>query len=343
MAILKRVGKTCTTYRVQVYHKKKVVADATFDRRRDATAFETAVKAKLQATGGYVDRSLAERMTLADALDKYVAEVSPTLKGGRTDKSRANIIKKYPIARLPLSAVKADDIRLFRDQRGQDVGPNSVRLDMALISQTFTQARSEWQMDYLNNPVTGVKKISLKGTQRDRRLHPGEYDRLMAAALLHDNAMRFLIPFAIETAMRQSEIAGIVPAWVSLKNRTVALPETKNGSPRVVPLSSLAYSIIAPLVASCVPGEPVFRYAKAHSISKAFPPICAGTLSEDGKKAEPITGLTFHDLRHEATSRLFEKGLSTEQVMAITGHKTYAMLARYTHLRHDQAVMDLLG
>jgi integrase len=48
-----------------------------------------------------------------------------------------------------------------------------------------------------------------------------------------------------------------------------------------------------------------------------------------------ITGLTFHDLRHEATSRLFEKGLNPMQVAAITGHKTLQMLKRYTHLRAE--------
>jgi integrase len=46
-----------------------------------------------------------------------------------------------------------------------------------------------------------------------------------------------------------------------------------------------------------------------------------------------IKDLHFHDLRHEAVSRLFEKGLTTEEVMGMSGHRTYAMLAHYTHLR----------
>ena len=69
---------------------------------------------------------------------------------------------------------------------------------------------------------------------------------------------------------------------------------------------------------------------RPHSISQAFKRVC---------KAAGIEGLTFHDLRHEATSRLFEKGLGLMEVASITGHKTMQMLKRYTHLR----VEDLVG
>ena len=54
-----------------------------------------------------------------------------------------------------------------------------------------------------------------------------------------------------------------------------------------------------------------------------------------------IDVLHFHDLRHEGISRLFEKGLTTEEVMQMSGHRTYAMLARYTHLRTDTLAAKL--
>ena len=54
-----------------------------------------------------------------------------------------------------------------------------------------------------------------------------------------------------------------------------------------------------------------------------------------------IVGLTFHDLRHEATSRLFEKGLNPVEVATITGHKDTRMLMRYTHLRAEDLVKKL--
>ena len=57
------------------------------------------------------------------------------------------------------------------------------------------------------------------------------------------------------------------------------------------------------------------------------------------KELSGIEDLRFHDLRHEATSRLFEKGLNTMEVASITGHEDLKMLKRYTHLRAE----DLVG
>jgi len=59
-------------------------------------------------------------------------------------------------------------------------------------------------------------------------------------------------------------------------------------------------------------------------------------------KRAGIEDLRFHDLRHEATSRFFEKGLNPMQVAAITGHKTLQMLKRYTHLRAED-LAKMLG
>jgi integrase len=67
-------------------------------------------------------------------------------------------------------------------------------------------------------------------------------------------------------------------------------------------------------------------------VSQAFERVC--------RKAG-IKGLRFHDLRHEATSRLFEKGLNTMEAAAVTGHKTLVMLKRYTHLRAEDLAEKL--
>ncbi len=66
---------------------------------------------------------------------------------------------------------------------------------------------------------------------------------------------------------------------------------------------------------------------------KAYEKDCA----EKGTKPDPgfLVDPTFHDLRHEATSRFFEKGLNPMQVASITGHKTLQMLKRYTHLKAE--------
>ncbi|AFS54372.1 site-specific integrase [Leptospirillum ferriphilum] len=99
---------------------------------------------------------------------------------------------------------------------------------------------------------------------------------------------------------------------VDLKKRTVTLPETKSGQKRIVPLSSVAFSILK-------------ERSGTRRLDGKVRDIGPDAISQDFAKAcrnAGITGLHFHDLRHEATSRLFEKGFDTMEVSTITGHKT---------------------
>ena len=184
--------------------------------------------------------------------------------------------------------------------------------------------------------------------KRDRRLVGDELPRLLAAAQAYGGSapqtaghIGPIIIWAIKTAMRRGEIAAM--RWENLDRttrsggneaRVLLIPETKNGTPRRVPLSTAALGVLDGLprrmghAAHNVDGR-VFAMHTG-SISRAFAEVC---------KAAGIEGLTFHDQRHDATSKLFERGLNPMQVAAITGHKTLQMLKRYTHLRAE----DLVG
>jgi integrase len=71
---------------------------------------------------------------------------------------------------------------------------------------------------------------------------------------------------------------------------------------------------------------------KPEEITQQFRRVC---------QSAGIKNFRFHDLRHEATSRLFEKGLSIVEVSAITGHRTLEMLNRYTHLKPEMLAQKL--
>jgi len=337
MAIQKRKWKNSYTYRVQVYSKGRVVANATFDRMKDAKSYEANVKAKL-STGEWVDKSAAENMILSEALDKYNDTESKKKKGDsyRRECSLAKQIKKYPLSNLPLSKIRSADVATFRDQRLKDVGVNSVRLSLALLGHVFTVAIQEWHMDYLDNPVHKIKKPSVHKTARDRRLVGDEEKRLLASAVEYGGSIADIINLALETAMRQGEIVSIKPEHVDLEKRLIHLFDTKNGEARSIPLSLKATAIMRSVMGS--PEASMFSLTDGEGVRTAWQRVCSRAKSEDRKEVQPLTNLRFHDLRHEATSRLFEKGLSTEQVMSITGHKTYSMLARYTHLKADDLV-----
>ena len=121
----------------------------------------------------------------------------------------------------------------------------------------------------------------------------------------------------------------------------MTLPETKNGEKRIVPLSTAAIRILE-RISRRIDGK--VWGVEPHSISQAFRKALSRArkayekeCEEKGQKSDPsfLVDLTFHDLRHEATSRLFEKGLNPMQVAAITGHKTLQMIKRYTHLKAE--------
>ena len=142
--------------------------------------------------------------------------------------------------------------------------------------------------------------------------------------------MRELIILALETGMRQGELLGLTWPNVDLNRRIATLADTKSGEGRSVPLSRRAVTTLE-LMPRRLDGA-VLSQASASSVSHKFAALC---------RAAEIEGLRFHDLRHEATSRLFELGLNPMEVAAITGHKTLIMLKRYTHLRAEDLALKL--
>lgn len=91
----------------------------------------------------------------------------------------------------------------------KEVSPNTVRLDLALLSHLFTIAVKEWGMARLVKPVMQIRKPKLP-QGRDRRLLPGELNRILSDS--ESPVLSDLVLFAIETAMRRSELAGMT--WV---------------------------------------------------------------------------------------------------------------------------------
>ena len=186
-------------------------------------------------------------------------------------------------------------------------------------------------------PVNPVKMITLPKSDkaRTRRLEAGEEQRLLIGA--NDQRQR-INTLALETGMRRGEILSIKKSHINYSKSVLLIPSTKTDQPRSIPLSSQALMALrGQLTASQKVSEGViplvestlFHY-RPRGLSGAFLKLCRKVKIDD---------LHFHDLRHEATSRLFEKGLNPVEVATITGHKDTKMLMRYTHLRAE----DLVG
>ncbi len=157
--------------------------------------------------------------------------------------------------------------------------------------------------------------------RRERRLSVSEYNYLVKGNY-PQLKLRNIIELAIETGMRRGEILNIKTEHIV--GQTLLIPQTKNGYSRTIPLTIRALNI---LKNSCLP----YAYT-ANALRLAW---------ERLKKNGNIKDLHFHDLRHEAISRFFEKGLSMPEVALISGHKDIRMLFRYTHLKADDIIFKI--
>lgn len=314
---------------------------ATFETKTEAMSWAADIESRM-GKGIWRDLGDADKTTLAECIERYRSEVTPLKKGAPQEQSRLNVLARSSLADCYMTNIRSKDVADYRNHRLKEVANNTIRNEMNLLSGIFETCRKEWGMEALQNSVRDVSRPS-PGKPRDRRLFPGEEERLLRAAKANRSPyIHPLIVLAIETAMRAGELAGLEWANVDLERRVGRLPDTKNGTVRDVPLSSRAATTLKSMPRR-LDGK-VFGYSTKpgiKSITHAFTSLCGQCTNPKGEP-DPVENLHFHDLRHEATSRLFEKGLNPMQVAAITGHKTLQMLKRYTHLKAED-LAKLLG
>ena len=305
----------------------------TFETRAEAEKWARVLESEMDR-GIYVPRSEAERTTLREALDRYIKEHLPRLSQTHfvINRNKVLSLQRRPLADKFLASIRGKDIADFiREREAERVSGNTIRLDLAILSKLFNLAINDWGMESLNNPVTRVSKPR-ENKGRERRLEEDEEERLLAAT---SPDMGNIIRLALETAMRREEISKLRWSDIDLERRTATLYETKNGETRSTPLSPRALKILHTIKTGPTGNdERVFNHSP-DAITQAMQRAC---------KSAEIYGLTFHDLRHEATSRLFENtDLDLMEIRSITGHKSLQMLARYSHLRMDRLADRLAG
>jgi integrase len=326
------VRKHGDKWQARIQRRDQPSISKSFHSKTDALKWARNVEAQLDL-GTFAPRQTMPR--LRSMVDRYVTEVTPTKKGDSQERYRAAQIKKTKLADMPMDRVDSSVIASYRDQRLKEVSNNTVRLELAFVSVVFEQSRKEWGLA-VSNPVRQIR-IPKPGKPRQRRLEPGEEEALLSAC--RTSGAYYLEQFvvlAIETGMRFGELAGIQREHINLSKRTIHLPDTKNGHARTVPLSSRALTAIQTLPTSI---EGRLFSPKPGSIRTAF--LIALTKARAASGGVFLEGLRFHDLRHEAVSRLFEKGLNPIEVGMVSGHRTLAMLQRYAHLRPEDLVTKL--
>lgn len=328
MATIRKRGNL--QWEARIRRKGWPVTCKTFETRVDAETWSRQIEGEMDR-GVFVSRTEAENTTLTQALDRYRDEYIPRLAQQQREKNRVAFLQKRLLASRFLASIRGKDIADFIKEREADgVGPNTIRLDLALISRLFEVAANDWGMESLSNPVRKVNKPKLPGG-RTRRLEGAEEQKLLEGCPL---PFARVVRFALETAMRREEIARLSWDYVDLNRRSAHLPKTKNGEARSVPLSPAALAVLQEVLAEDGNNGWVFCMS-ADAITQAM---------ERARKLAGIENLTFHDLRHEAISRLFENtDLDVMEIKTISGHRSMQMLARYSHLRAHRLAERLAG
>jgi integrase len=305
-----------------------------FNTKADAMKWARHVESQLDL-GVLPHKQVMPRLKTVVA--RYVEEVTPTKKGESQERYRANQFMKTKLADMHLDKITGEVVAQYRDARLKEVSPNTVRLELAFLSVVFEQCRKEWGLA-VSNPVRQIR-MPKPGKPRQRRLEAGEEGALLAACKTsRAYYLHSFVVLAIETGMRSGELLGMRWEHVNPTNRTVFLPDTKNGSPRTVPLSTRALNAILALPRA-INGR---LFSSGYlSIHKAFKLAVTKAQATQTDNVMFLRGLRFHDLRHEAVTRLFEKGLNPIEVSMVSGHKTLSMLQRYTHLRIEGLVAKL--
>lgn len=299
---------------------------------------------------GIKARRLRESMpTLAEALDRYLNEVSSTKKGHVQERSIARAWLGTRLAQRPVDRIRNTDLIAIRDAWQGECAPSTVVRRLALLSHVYTVIRKDWGFDALANPVQLVRRPAVDDA-RDRRfldrirlrgVSEGECPRQEVAWLIratNSQELPTILTVAVETGMRRSEIVGIRRENLDLQHGVVHIPHSKNGRSRDVPLTPVAREALRQWVVgkpmrgrifSMQPGSVTRAFIRARRRARRqYEELCRA----NGRRPNPayFNDLRFHDARHEGTSRLATV-FEIHELAKVNGNVDTRMLLRYYH------------
>jgi integrase len=338
-------------WRAQVRRKGTYVSNS-FRRRADAESW--ALEAERTIDKGLDPRSVNPRTvrSFGDIIDLHINDMLEVSKPIRRSKSAVLEALKIALGGYRLEEMTRSNLIEYGKKRAkQGAGPATLAVDFSFIGTLMTHAAAVHGISVFPEQVklarVALTRLGLVGNpnERDRRPTQRELDELIR---YFEEKPRQLIPmsriirFAVATAMRQEEICKIEWDDVDIDKRMVTVkdrkdPRKKDGNHQRVPMLDISgYSAWEVLLEQRIVTRGKGRVFPHHhkSVGTAFYRAC---------RELKIKDLHFHDLRHEATSRLFEAGLTIERVALVTGHKDWKMLRRYTNLKPESLHPIRLG
>lgn len=329
-----------TGYTAQILRKQKgaiVHREAkTFDRKQVAQAWINRRETELSEPGA-LERAKAPKVTLADAIDRYISESKKEI--GRTKAQVLRSIKDYDIAKMDCAAIRSDDIVSFAHELSGKRQPQTVGNYLSHLAAIFRLARPAWGYRLDQQAMKDAHVVlrdlgtTSKSAKRERRPTLPELDLIMQhfadrqARVPSSAPMHKIVAFAIFSTRRMEEITRIAwtdldPAHSRILVRDMKHPGQKIGNDVWVELPNEALAIARSMPEA---ESEIFPFS-TDAIGAAFTRAC---------KTLGIDDLHFHDLRHDGVSRLFEMGKTIPQAASVSGHRSWSSLQRYAHLRQQ--------
>ena len=293
----------------------------TFVSQEDAIKWARGIETEIDR-GVINNYSITDKVVFSKIIARYQLEITPEKKSAARELSRLKCLNKH-FGELILPNITPTRIALFRDLRlSEGLSGSTVIKDINTLSHIIDIARKEWGYYLPSNPTKLIRKPK-NAASRIRRLSSDEEKHLLKVAKKSKSLMMYhIIIFAIETGMRLGEIIGL--EWADISKSIAYIYESKNGESREVPLSKKALLTINKLPKHFASKRIFWKWKTTSGFQSSWQRLI---------KRSEINNLHFHDLRHEAISRLFEKGLNPMEVSAISGHKSMQVLKRYTHIK----------
>jgi integrase len=323
------IRKRKDKWQAQIRRKGFSTLSKTFHKKCDALEWARLKENQADRRDFQYDISVLYQLTWKDLIIRYRDEVvsKKKCKSSETNHLNAYLKRERQAVNLCVADIKAYHFSQYRDKRLDDVKPATICRELGLFNHIYEVAKNEWGLPIDKNPLQLVTKPRIDN-KRDRRLSGLEYLAILkATSTCRNQSIKSVIQLAVHTGMRRSEILRIRKFDINFENSTLRIPETKNGHERTIPLTSSAIKVM--LSINC--NDRLFNVT-ANAFRQAWDRVLVRA---------HVSGLKFHDLRHEAISRFFERGLSVPEVALISGHKTYTQLFRYTHLRAEDIARKL--
>lgn len=331
------------SYRAQVRVKRagKIIFSEARSFPKEKLARDWATRLELDLKGhGAIEKRKMGKATIGTLISRYVEELEPTGKIGRTKSYVLESLLARPIAeKEALTLDAADVIQHCRDRQEEGAGPSTVLHDVSYLKSVLEHAKRVWSMQVSGRAVDEAMgtlhqlKLIGKSRARDRRPTEDELQRIFTWLESRQSSHNSFIPhvdivrFAISSGMRAAEIERL--RWDDLdeEKRLILVRQRKDPKQKIfndqwVPLLGEAWDIVQ---AQPRNAELIFPY-NIRSVTAAWQRACNDLGIQD---------LRFHDLRHEGISRLFEAGLSIQEVAMVSGHRSWNNLKRYTQLRPE--------